>query len=700
MDPLEELNKASRSVRVSIYNTTNKKLVLKSHPITSGSWRVQPPETILPLSTVEFGSESSMMGSTEAGSIYTIDGSEGTFEFFWNNPYFGRKGFRKIPPSGYELEYTDSGTHNYVLKFTVKELDNGMKEIEDIEKDIKDLQSYINDADSGIKGMTKMSQVYQMQKDDKQVKLVENNIKEKTKHLEEMRQRKQQLEANVTRLRSLDTDPKAMEQQLTKIRESIESLVKQRKGMEHMREVYERSKDLKAMEALDKQVETKKNEIDSLRKKEQKVIQKVIELKKSLGLGATGIQTKKKVVALFDYTKSTDDELSIVAGDVIDIIHDEDPDWYGGQLNGQMGYFPKAFVGPYEQTSTSASSATDSNHNANQSSSTNNADEYTGEDFSHLYPKARVVYDHIPQDEGEIELKTGEIITVYSWENDYWWEGVNNGKTGYFPNTCVDWVEPEASATDYSDYSYYESTDSSTDDQQQQQQPQTTSTPTTTPTKTSTTVSPTPVTPTPAPVTPTPAPVIPTPTPTQTIQPPPTAFTAPNLKANTNTTTHTPLKRDLPTAPSPSPKSTIAPVIKPIAPTPATPIAPTPTPAVKPAEPTPTSTPTSTPTPTPTPTTTFTPAVPSKPVTSSASIVSSSASTQFDKILQPLIADFTKKLVEAHQKETALLNQKISALEKELRELKESNGGSTNIRSSVTSTATVVSKASPAVRKY
>ncbi|EGC29536.1 hypothetical protein DICPUDRAFT_84454 [Dictyostelium purpureum] len=691
MDPLEELNKASRSVRISIQNLTNKKLVLKSHPISSGQWRVSPPEHILPLSIVEFGSESGMIGGTEAGSIYVIEGSkvsDGQFEFFWNNPMFGRKEFRRVAPGGFKSEYTSNNAHNCVLKCIVKELDTGTKEVDDIENEIRNLANYINEAEGAIKGMTKMAQVYQMQKDEKQVKLVENNLRDKTKHLEDMKVRKQELEQEIHRLHSLDTDPKALEQVLSKIRDSIESLVKQRKGMEYMREVYERSKDTKSMEGLDKQVEVKKNEIDLLRKKEQKVIQKIIEIKKSLGLGATGVQTKKKVVALFDYQKSTDDELSIKAGDIIDIIHDEDPDWYGGKLNGQMGYFPKAFVGPLEQANSGQGSA------ASAPEGQSDSETYTGEDFSHLYPKARVVYDHDPADEGEIELRVGDIVTVYSWDNEYWWEGVSvAGKTGYFPNTCVDWIEPENTDNeDYSNYSYYESTDNSNNEDQN---------------KNNNTTNPTPVV-----------------TPAATIQPPPTVFTPPNLnkQLNSNHTTASP-KRELPLPVTPSATAKAAPTVTPIGSnklnTPAThtPVTHTPathTPAThtpvhskplpsvnenKPVPPTPTqSSAPSAINPTPAPTTptpaTSTPAVPtSKPIVSSAATLSS-ASSQFDKILQPIITDFTKKLVEAHQKETQALNQRIAALEKELKELKESG------KTSVTSTATVVSKATPSVRKF
>ncbi|EGG25091.1 hypothetical protein DFA_03337 [Cavenderia fasciculata] len=712
MDPLEELSKSSRSVRVSIHNSTSKRLILKSHPLISGQWKVTPPETILPLSTIEFGTESSnLLGSTEAGSIYQIEGSlegQGQFEFYWNNPYFGKRGFRRLASPGFECDYKVIDTNTCVLRFTVKEIDSGfLKEVEDLEGEIKTLSGLIVESDTALKGMTKMMQVYQSQNDTKQVKLVENTVREKTKHLEDLRLKKESLAKEIETIKRLESDPKFMEQNLTKIREAIDGAVKARKGMEHMREVYDKQKDIKSIEGLDKQIEVKKRETDALRKREQKVIQKVIELKKALGIGATVIPKIRRVQALYDYTKNSDDEISMAIGDMIDVINDENPEWLGGQLNGQVGFFPRSFVKFLEDTTPAptnaatgvAAAASDSQAAASAAGAPDQ------EDYTSLYPKARVVYPHNATDEGEITLVVGDTITVYSWEDDYWWEGVLGDKSGYFPSSCVDWIEPEGEITvQDNSYSYYEETTSSAE------------------------ANPVPPTPT-------------TPQQQQTLQPT-TTTTTPQLNKtpsgnkltthlNTNNsnsnnnsqnnsplssspntpsplvkkqdepvktaTLHTTPKRELPTTPAvvkPTPTPVVhTPTPTPVVHTPA-PVVPTPTPVVH----------TPTPTPvvhTPAPVVQTPPALPIKnshlhtstPINNNnnnnnnISLVGGS----FDKILKPLLEELSKQLVEAHQKETAQLHSRIAELEKEVQSLKNNSTSSSSTSSNTTTTATTTS---------
>ena len=58
-----------------------------------------------------------------------------------------------------------------------------------------------------------------------------------------------------------------------------------------------------------------------------------------------------QVVALYDYTAQRSDELTLQAGDVIYVLHQDNENWWMGQLeNGQQGYFPANYVAdPNEQ---------------------------------------------------------------------------------------------------------------------------------------------------------------------------------------------------------------------------------------------------------------------------------------------------------------------------------------------------------------
>jgi hypothetical protein len=44
--------------------------------------------------------------------------------------------------------------------------------------------------------------------------------------------------------------------------------------------------------------------------------------------------------ALFEYSAQTDEELSFVEGDVIEIVARDASGWWTGKLRGKQGYFP------------------------------------------------------------------------------------------------------------------------------------------------------------------------------------------------------------------------------------------------------------------------------------------------------------------------------------------------------------------------
>ncbi|VDN05552.1 unnamed protein product [Thelazia callipaeda] len=49
----------------------------------------------------------------------------------------------------------------------------------------------------------------------------------------------------------------------------------------------------------------------------------------------------------------------------------------------------------------------------------------------------QAMFDFKLQEEGELGFKRGDIITVTNREDDNWWEGTLNGKSGMFPATYV-----------------------------------------------------------------------------------------------------------------------------------------------------------------------------------------------------------------------------------------------------------------------
>ena len=47
------------------------------------------------------------------------------------------------------------------------------------------------------------------------------------------------------------------------------------------------------------------------------------------------------------------------------------------------------------------------------------------------------MYDFAPQEEGELEFKRGDVITVSDQSDSHWWTGEIGNRRGYFPATYV-----------------------------------------------------------------------------------------------------------------------------------------------------------------------------------------------------------------------------------------------------------------------
>lgn len=57
----------------------------------------------------------------------------------------------------------------------------------------------------------------------------------------------------------------------------------------------------------------------------------------------------RRVIAHFDFEANEPDELSFRRGDVINIIGEEDDNWWQGELDGRRGLFPSNYVGNLQQ---------------------------------------------------------------------------------------------------------------------------------------------------------------------------------------------------------------------------------------------------------------------------------------------------------------------------------------------------------------
>ena len=57
--------------------------------------------------------------------------------------------------------------------------------------------------------------------------------------------------------------------------------------------------------------------------------------------------------------------------------------------------------------------------------------------LSFLSQRALVLYNFVPQEEGEIALKKGETVIVFDDTDKNWFRGRANGKDGLFPAPYV-----------------------------------------------------------------------------------------------------------------------------------------------------------------------------------------------------------------------------------------------------------------------
>ena len=58
----------------------------------------------------------------------------------------------------------------------------------------------------------------------------------------------------------------------------------------------------------------------------------------------SGCEPKKTVVVQFDYIANSPVELSLEAGDIIEVTEKRSDGWWHGSCQGKKGYFPSHFV--------------------------------------------------------------------------------------------------------------------------------------------------------------------------------------------------------------------------------------------------------------------------------------------------------------------------------------------------------------------
>jgi len=127
-------------------------------------------------------------------------------------------------------------------------------------------------------------------------------------------------------------------------------------------------------------------------------------------------QTRQLVRALYNYDATEESELSFKANERLMVLQKDDSGWWQGELNGRVGMFPSNFVEVVDPNAPVKEAAAEQKE---------------------LGGQCKVLYDYNADSDSELTIKEGEVLTVES-EDEGWFFGFNSkGESGRFPSNYV-----------------------------------------------------------------------------------------------------------------------------------------------------------------------------------------------------------------------------------------------------------------------
>lgn len=160
---------------------------------------------------------------------------------------------------------------------------------------------------------------------------------------------------------------------------------------------------------------------------------------------------------MHDYDKEQEDELSLLKGETIKIVKEEDEGWWEGQIypNGKQGWFPSNFVekcdAPYNDNVSTKPEAKKSPSmppfgampipGMGGKPGVPGLRKATTYGVTKVY--AKVTFDYEAEKDDELSLTVGEMVEVVKQDADGWWDGILHGKEGAFPSNFVELINDE-----------------------------------------------------------------------------------------------------------------------------------------------------------------------------------------------------------------------------------------------------------------
>ncbi|XP_063076034.1 sorbin and SH3 domain-containing protein 2 [Engraulis encrasicolus] len=142
-----------------------------------------------------------------------------------------------------------------------------------------------------------------------------------------------------------------------------------------------------------------------------------------------------EAVARYNFNADTNVELSLRKGERVILLRQVDANWYEGKIaaTGKQGIFPMSYVDMVKRSpSKSPTHRTESSSSRSHKRMTQESHHGPGEPFQALY-------NYMPRNEDELELKEGDIVDVLEKCDDGWFVGTSRRSKhfGTFPGNYV-----------------------------------------------------------------------------------------------------------------------------------------------------------------------------------------------------------------------------------------------------------------------
>ncbi|CAH0561810.1 unnamed protein product [Brassicogethes aeneus] len=154
----------------------------------------------------------------------------------------------------------------------------------------------------------------------------------------------------------------------------------------------------------------------------------------------------EKVIAKFDFTSKEKDDLCFKKGDILTIVFKDEEQWWTAKTSdGKTGLIPVPYVQKLEDSHSPVDNPRPGSGEPISSLGAQSEPGRRSQIQRKLPAHARVKQVRVPNayDETALKLEIGDTILVTKTNINGQWEGILNGKTGYFPFTHVEFIEDD-----------------------------------------------------------------------------------------------------------------------------------------------------------------------------------------------------------------------------------------------------------------